>query len=133
MFEFTQLYPYEGEGYYWLMLGFMCDFNKAVTSYGRSVYVYPTNVGENTVDLTRLNIYPNPAKDYTTISFVSHNNTPATLKIFNSSGQVVKERFLSIATGKNIIRIDAKKLPSGIYFININSPGKLNKTIKFVK
>ncbi len=132
-FEFSQIYPYEGEGYYWLMLGFMCDFNKAVTSYGRSVYVYPTVTNNNFIALNDIKLYPNPAKEYTRLSFTSEQNTTAELSVYDVNGKKVINKNITIVSGKNIININTKALPEGLYFVKINNDRILHYTTKFVK
>lgn len=68
----------------------------------------------------RIEIYPNPSKDYFTIELNSDESVNATL--VNNLGEVVLD--LESCTSKTII--DISHLPKGTYFLKINS---LNKKI----
>jgi hypothetical protein len=66
----------------------------------------------------RARLYPNPATNFTTIALVpSASLTHATL--FNTAGQRVAD--LSIAVNTNKFLLDTKALPSGDYFIHLQT------------
>ena len=71
-------------------------------------------------------VYPNPAKDYVVVSL--KNNDPATIRIINVMGQVIK----SVNTTEGRIRISTKDLSAGIYFLSVEQNGR-RFTTKFSK
>jgi len=75
--------------------------------------------------------YPNPFNPTTSISFSVEKNEVATLKVFNTLGQVVSTLFNGQAeAGKTYnVSFDASKLSSGIYFYNLTQ-GKNSITKK---
>ena len=75
---------------------------------------------DNTMNIIK--VYPNPVKDKL---FISGNETPITVAIYNVLGKEV----LSI---KNTNKINVQALPSGVYVIRISDGvGQTNR--KFIK
>ncbi len=66
-------------------------------------------------------IYPNPVKDNVTIQFCESDICDYQITIFNVMGKEI-EKF---ATEKNKIVINTIKYPSGIYFVDIKTDGKI--------
>jgi len=71
-------------------------------------------------------VYPNPAKDYVVVSL--KNNDPATIRIINVMGQVMK----TVYTTEERSRISTKDLSAGIYFLSAEQNGR-RFTTKFSK
>ena len=59
--------------------------------------------------------YPNPATD---VFYVSYHNEAPSFKLINSIGQEVK---VDYTNANKVIRFDVSDLPSGIYFLNIET------------
>jgi hypothetical protein len=76
--------------------------------------------------------YPNPFNPSTTIRFTLTSEEIVTLKIFNTLGQevmtLVHEK---MGAGNHVVKFDAAKLTSGVYFYQINA-GKLVETKKMM-
>ncbi len=75
-------------------------------------------------------IYPRIFRDKTIISFSGIKDKNATLKIYNSSGQIVNVYKLN-SSGKIFWKGEdryGKKLPSGIYFIKLDAKGVRKNT-----
>jgi hypothetical protein len=85
-------------------------------------------VDENTGDLLKLTIYPNPVRDILTIE---HEQATTFISIFNQTGQLVMEQ-TEFAGDDNII-LDLEFLDPGIYIIRIQEEGGKFATAKFVK
>jgi hypothetical protein len=76
--------------------------------------------------------YPNPFNPATTISFALPQASQVTLKIYNSTGQLVKTLVQNhLDAGVHEVRLDAGDLSSGMYFYHINA-GNFAKTRKMV-
>ena len=76
--------------------------------------------------------YPNPFNPSTTIRFTLGTEEIVTLKIFNMLGQEVTTLLHEkLGAGNHIVRFDAAKLTSGVYFYQINA-GKFVETKKML-
>lgn len=84
--------------------------------------------GNTTVpsDIILLGNYPNPFNPVTTVQFTLPTERFLSLKLYNSSGELVKivaEGTYSAGTGK--IVLDASGLPSGNYFLLLNDGNRI--------
>ncbi len=78
-----------------------------------------------------VNLYPNPANTYVTLSFSNKVSTNATLSIVTEAGQVLSTNSISISNGKTM-PIDITNLAEGIYFVRINTAGQ-TQVVRFVR
>lgn len=76
----------------------------------------------NKNELSAISIYPNPSKDFITISNLKEERR---VIITNITGQIIKE----LSVDKNNNRIDIQDLSKGFYFVSLDN----KKTIKFIK
>lgn len=72
---------------------------------------------------TRVTLSPNPATEFVNLSFDIQDETNGSITVFNALGQELiymtgKEFF----PGKNTVRMNIKSLPTGIYFVRIDTP-----------
>ena len=77
-----------------------------------------------------LNIYPNPAQNEFYVELNTKTNTPITLNVYNSFGQIVlSETYFQSEDRK---KIDIEKLNSGIYSLEVmyDNERKIQKIIK---
>jgi len=78
-------------------------------------------------NINKLNIFPNPAKDFLSISLT--NNLPSELTLMDISGKILHEK-----TFTNSSNIDLSKLKNGIYLISvINNSQITTKRVSIVK
>lgn len=77
--------------------------------------------------LEEIVVYPNPVKDYVTIS--SSDVEMDTIEIYNAIGQVIKSQ--KVVKGENIILL--QQLSEGIYMLKILNKGKILKINKIIK
>ncbi len=122
-------YTHNGNGYY----NANAPQGDAVRiyNYARLVrYVNPSS-GINNFDHnnTSVNIYPNPAHDYLSIDLSGVLNQIASLKIYNSIGQLV---YSENVTMPSKITVETSNFPSGIYVVNFITE-KAVITNKFIK
>jgi hypothetical protein len=77
-------------------------------------------------------IAPNPAQDFVNVQFSSRTAGTSDVMIYNLAGQPVSSSAIRISEGKNIHRINVKKLGGGHYFMKINHGGEATK-LRFIK
>lgn len=73
-------------------------------------------LGNTDFDLASFKMYPNPAKDFTTIELPSHTDNVG-IQIYDVSGRKVKETILSATDNK----VDLSGLNSGMYLMHIKT------------
>jgi len=78
-----------------------------------------------------LSVYPNPFTNYTVVEYYVDQEAKSEISIFNHLGQEI-ESIIDIPTGKNKFYWDARDLPAGIYFIEVQT-GQKQVVIKAVK
>jgi hypothetical protein len=78
-------------------------------------------------------VYPNPVSDNLTISLDMEQATRAEAGIYNISGQLVTGRQVTLNMGSNSIGISLAPLPSGIYYLRINSREGVILNTKIIK
>jgi len=80
-----------------------------------------------------VSVYPNPVHNTLHISWLSINTAPATITIYNQTGQkIVNKDLLKTCAGTNEVTIDVSQLQSGIYILQMMLDGKM-VTKRFVK
>lgn len=78
-------------------------------------YDFISTVGINSNSKNNFNIHPNPSVNVLYVEGISKNE-PTEIKIYNSSGVIIKQGFVFENEG-----FDINSLHPGIYFININN------------
>lgn len=69
-----------------------------------------------------LNVYPNPATDFTNISFALQQSNDVVVSVRDMSGRLVNQmKFNRLSSGNRTIRINTADLKSGAYIINISA------------
>lgn len=92
----------------------------------------PFNVGiDELVNVSELNIYPNPVSTDMTVSFMAKQSAEMTWTITDILGQNMMEEVVDVQTGTFQRNIDVSKLSQGIYFLEVKQ-GDQNSVIKFV-
>jgi hypothetical protein len=94
-----------------------------VEDYGVYLLTNANLATNETVNKNQINVYPNPVSDILNISVISAEND---FEIYNATGQKVSSGKISDR------KVDVSQLLKGVYFIQINDKGKLNK-LKFIK
>lgn len=84
------------------------------------VYNHQTAASIATLDLKSFTMAPNPAQDYTAISFEALNNENVRLDILDLNGKVILSQNNLINQGLNQIRVETSALPQGVYLLQIN-------------
>ena len=86
-----------------------------------------TGIEENKIN--NLTIYPNPANDFINIDLSGIHGKKFDIKIFNTSGQVVK---CVTTTNNDNQRIELSGIRKGLYMIEVNYDNKYYSTSKLV-
>lgn len=66
-------------------------------------------------------IYPNPANEMITVSFMEENSTELKIELMDLTGKIVIEKNLIAGTGENSIRFMTDDIEAGAYFIRLIS------------
>jgi Secretion system C-terminal sorting domain len=78
-----------------------------------------------------LNVAPNPASNEIKLSFRCKERGDATVQLYNIMGQKLKELPIAIYEGDNQERVNVADLPSGTYYVRIDT--RVNQLIsKFI-
>lgn len=81
----------------------------------------PTAAPDSTVDL--LGNFPNPFTETTTIAYEVNERVPVTLSVWNLTGHRVADLVdATQAPGRYELQFDASDLPSGTYFVRLQTP-----------
>lgn len=105
------------------------DMNTAITNALNA----PLSISESQTESATFNIFPNPAKKLTTLSYSLAKASEVKIEIFNIEGKKINTVFVGNQDkGKQLINIDidALKLSNGIYFLRLTE-GDTEKQIKF--
>ena len=117
------------------------DFGLRSILYARGVSPIPNSINGNGNSVPEAGPYPgkdeffitvnpNPFIDYLKIHIRSSDNeTRADIRILNATGSVILMQKASASTN---VRVDAKKLPRGLYFVEVTQ-GDKRKVFKVVK
>ena len=85
------------------------------------------------VDSDEISIFPNPASDRIVIQFNNDVNANTRLKIIGSTGQIMRERALTInEQERRLVQLNVWDFPAGIYYLSLNQ-GDVEMQGKFVK
>lgn len=88
-----------------------------------------TSVRESKSFADEITLYPNPASNYTTLYFVTEQNTSAIIDITDLSGKVLRSQYTTgLNSGDNRIDLDLNGLKSGIYLVHIS--GATGNTVR---
>jgi hypothetical protein len=99
---------------------------------------FTVNTGEATgiADLSGndgLTVYPVPATDELFIAGSLVSSQPATIRVFNTSGQQIMTKEFTAPAGTSTLSLDVSDLPAGAYYGILVSDSSGNRTFKFIK
>ncbi len=73
---------------------------------------------------SNLHIYPNPARDQVTLSYLSTRRISTIVIFYNINGQAVRVSRVDLVKGVNELLFETSTIPTGIYFVAIRVDGK---------
>ena len=103
-----------------------CWSGNQLVSVGGTCCATPTSIDSK--ELTTFSLFPNPATNELNVLFEGNMNN-GSVKIINLAGQLIKEKNNANGTTANI---NVSDIASGIYFIEINNSGNIER-MRFVK
>uniref|UniRef100_UPI003F713175 T9SS type A sorting domain-containing protein n=1 Tax=Dyadobacter sp. TaxID=1914288 RepID=UPI003F713175 len=77
-------------------------------------------------------VAPNPAQDYVDLQFSSRTSGKSEVVIYNAAGVAIGKSPIQISEGKNVHRVNVKRLVNGSYFMKISHNGELS-SLRFMK
>jgi len=110
-YSFTDQQPLQGKTYYRL---------KLVEKSGSSKYSTVKSIQLDHL-ITKVNIYPNPAKKDVTLTFNSSVDQTASLVIRSASGETMMTRTVSLVKGENKTQISTLGLSNGLYIVELST------------
>jgi hypothetical protein len=105
---------------------------KVNRSSGGSKYSNTAALIQNSNDILISSLAPNPVHNKALITLSSGRNVSVDFKIYNSTGNLMKQWQSNMAEGSNTIEINASQLPAGIYTLFAYA-GDTKTVTRFVK
>lgn len=93
---------------------------------------HETDISTEKVAFSDVRAYPNPVSDRLSLSLVSEEEAKASYIVYDALGQAKTRMDIDIFKGENVYRIATDMLPSGNYYIRIESK-KGSKILPFIK
>ncbi len=81
------------------------------------------NVEENLLE-TSVEIFPNPATDHVSVSFLSENIELLDISVSEMNGKLVHSLTTQVNVGRNMINMNLGGLETGIYLVKLTSTGQ---------
>jgi hypothetical protein len=111
-YDRTFMPRYKGASYLRLK---QIDLNGQVKTFD-PIFLNCTKALENNFSMS-----PNPANDFTELTFTSDTDGQVVLSVYSISGQLIKQHTAGFRRGSTSVRIDMSELPAGVYYLNMNS------------
>ncbi len=89
----------------------------------------PAGIADLQNTINKIEVYPNPSNNTTTIRFPNHENKNHTIIIYNTKGQIVSKLENNLG---NEFKISIKDWQSGMYFYQINDSKSIVGQGKFI-
>ena len=84
----------------------------------------PSGIREINNDDALVSLFPNPVANEITLEINSENIRPSTIKIMNSTGQLISEKQIELNSGINNFKMDTKEFSNGVYLVIVESAKK---------
>lgn len=102
----------------------LVQFN-GISGYGNNVLVDNVNIGTNTTGLddakdVNFGVFPNPAVDFTNVTFFSPEAADGSVQVVNAVGQVVFAQNLGNVNGEFTLSVPVTDLAAGTYMVKLN-------------
>ncbi len=100
-------------------------FNTANTSDSVQISIKynanPTGIKEVSKTSVSFDIFPNPAKETANLVVNSPKSSESLLVVYNSIGELVSQKAVSLNEGKNKVEVSLSGMRSGVYFASIKT------------
>lgn len=100
---------------------------KNFTTIGNTAIMTPSattlkTIGVEEIEVEKLSVYPNPARESISLKFFSDQETQSTIQFIDMNGRIVRTLEADFIDGDNDITIETEQLSNGIYFIRLITP-----------
>ncbi|MPM40147.1 hypothetical protein SDC9_86786 [bioreactor metagenome] len=124
--EIVDLSAYDGESE--VLIRF-----RATSAYGNNLFLDDINIAPGAAineegNISEVNVYPNPANDFTTISINTASAENAEVVIVNTLGEVVYNSSSWLNAGSNSLNVNTASFENGVYFVRIQSDGQVTNS-----
>ncbi|MFY9310590.1 MAG: CHRD domain-containing protein [Bacteroidia bacterium] len=92
----------------------------------------PSGINDEGIENTAVFVFPNPASDVVSVSFVSSGAEKTNVVITDMLGKQVSTQNFNFVKGQNTATVNVEGLNSGIYFITVNNVNE-KVTKRFIK
>ena len=86
-----------------------------------------TQISNIEQEFNEIKIFPNPVLNHLTLNVFSIKNKQIELKLFNSFGQFLYSEHIFAINGNNMIELELRPLPNGVYLLQVLD-SKMNNT-----
>jgi len=109
---------------------YQCDPHTFFGMFGKVTVTQssPTSVQIAEAKSEKINLFPNPAKEYISVSIPKSFGTTQILNIYNIAGALIDSKTVA----GNSVKYDLGKLKNGVYFVGVQSQEK-KQVLKFIK
>ena len=81
----------------------------------------PVGIGEEEIKDRIISLYPNPTKDYITLSVINYNTDTYQFEIFDTYGRLIHTYTNNIGVGMNDVRFNTSTFATGNYILRITT------------
>lgn len=89
-----------------------------VTTVPASATTFVLATKENSINKSKINVFPNPAKDFITVQ-TDFAKKDLKVEIMNAAGQLVKAT--TVKQGTTMVHIETDAMYNGVYFIKVSN------------
>jgi len=100
----------------------------ATSDYGNNLYIDNVNLGQLVTGVKSIAnsqfdaiLFPNPSSEFTNLNVTTKTASTAKVLVYNTIGQLVSEKSVTLNEGFNNVTIDTKTLSNGIYNIVLST------------
>jgi hypothetical protein len=91
----------------------------------------PAGIKQNDMELS-VNLYPNPAKEFITLTISGNITNHVALQILDYTGRTIVNEKINLQPNQNTLMFPVQELKSGVYFLRLYH-NENSKTLRFIK
>ncbi|WP_187270936.1 M36 family metallopeptidase [Neolewinella aurantiaca] len=86
------------------------------------------DVNDPALGETKVNVYPNPAKEFVTVNVTSERAGSATVQLLTIDGRVLRNEQMNLIAGGGRTTINTADVPAGIYVVQVTGANRVSTT-----